>query len=210
MKAKYRKAAVAVAILLSSAIAKAEMSLEEQELVCHQGANAFAQGVKLSKHQSSNHQINYLTKQKEVSNESSGLKKQFLIKMMNLGYRSGKERLYEFEGSAGVERVYEACLGRTLHTHINLKTAVENLPANKNQHKLDKKKLSHGAFISRNLSNLAVLKRPPSDISSLLHLKFDTSIAMGSTAAQLHSTRQKMHIPAYKPPSHKTPCRGCW
>jgi hypothetical protein len=63
MKAKYRIAAVAVAILLSSAIAKAEMSLEEQELVCHQGANAFAQGVKLSKHQSSNHQINYLTKQ---------------------------------------------------------------------------------------------------------------------------------------------------
>ena len=40
MKAKYR--IVAVAILLSSAIAKAEMNLEEQELVCHQGAKAFA------------------------------------------------------------------------------------------------------------------------------------------------------------------------
>ena len=117
MKAKYRMAAVAVLILLSSAIAKAEMSLEEQELVCHQGANAFAQGVKLSKHQSSNQQINYLTNQIEVSNESSGLKKQFLIKMMNLGYRSNKERLYEFEGRTGIERVYEACLGRTLHTH---------------------------------------------------------------------------------------------
>jgi len=122
MKAKYRKAAVVVAILVSSAISKAEMSLEEQELVCHQGANAFAQGVKFSKHQSSNHQINYLTKQIEVSNESSGLKKQFLIKMMNLGYRSGKERLYEFEGRTGIERVYEACLGRTLHTHIKRST----------------------------------------------------------------------------------------
>jgi len=122
MKAKYRMAAVAVVILVISAIAKAEMSLEEQELVCHQGANAFAQGVKFSKHQSSNHQINYLTKQIEVSNESSAPKKQFLIKMMNLGYRSGKERLYEFEGSAGVERVYEACLGRTLHTHIKRST----------------------------------------------------------------------------------------
>ena len=122
MKAKYRKAAVAVAILLCSAIAKAEMSLEEQELVCHQGADAFAQGVKLSKHQSSNHQINYLTKQIEVSNESSGLKKQFLIKMMNLGYRSGKERLYEFEGRTGIERVYEACLGRTLNTHTKNST----------------------------------------------------------------------------------------
>ena len=122
MKAKYRIAAVAVAILLSSAIAKAEMSLEEQELVCHQGANAFAQGIKFSKHQSSNHQIKYLTKQIEVSNESSVQKKQFLIKMMTLGYRSGNERLYEFEGSAGVERVYEACLGRTLHTHTKHST----------------------------------------------------------------------------------------
>jgi len=122
MKANYRMAAVAVAILLSSAIAKAEMSLEEQELVCHQGANAFAQGVKLSKHQSSNQQINYLTNQIEVSNESSGLKKQFLIKMMNLGYRSNKERLYEFEGRTGIERVYEACLGRTLHTHTKHST----------------------------------------------------------------------------------------
>jgi hypothetical protein len=122
MIAKYRKAAVAVSILLCSAIAKAEMSLEEQELVCHQGANAFAQGVKLSKHQSSNQQINYLTNQIEVSNESSGLKKQFLIKMMNLGYRSGKERLYEFEGRTGIERVYEACLGRTLNTHTKNST----------------------------------------------------------------------------------------
>ena len=122
MKAKYRIAAVAVAILLSSAIAKAEMSLEEQELVCHQGAKAFAQGIKFSKHQSANHQIKNLTKQIEVSNESSGLKKQFLIKMMNLGYRSGKERLYEFEGSTGIERVYEACLGRTLHTHTKHST----------------------------------------------------------------------------------------
>ena len=122
MKEKYRIAAVVVAILLSSAIAKAEMSLEEQELVCHQGANAFAQGIKFSKHQSANHQIKNLTKQIEVSNESSGLKKQFLIKMMNLGYRSNKERLYEFEGRAGVERVYEACLGRTLHTHIKRST----------------------------------------------------------------------------------------
>ena len=122
MKAKYRIAAVAVAILLSSAIAKAEMSLEEQELVCHQGANAFAQGVKSSKNQSSNHQINYLTKQIEVINESSGLKKQFLIKMMTLGYRSGKDRLYEFEGRTGIERVYEACLGRALQTHTKHST----------------------------------------------------------------------------------------
>ena len=122
MKAKYRITAVAVAILLSIAIAKAEMSFEEQELVCHQGANAFEQGVKFSKHQSSNYQIKHLIKQIEVSNESSGLKKQFLIKMMTLGYRSGKERLYEFEGRTGIERVYEACLGRTLHTHTKHST----------------------------------------------------------------------------------------
>jgi hypothetical protein len=122
MKAKYRMAAVVVAILLSSAIAKAEMSLDEQELVCHQGANTFAQGVKFSKYKSSNTHINYLTKQIEVSNESSAPKKQFLVKMMNLGYRSGKERLYEFEGRTGIERVYEACLGRTLHTHTKHST----------------------------------------------------------------------------------------
>jgi hypothetical protein len=77
MKAKYRIAAVAVAILLSSAIAKAEMSLEEQELVCHQGAKAFTLGIKFSKHQSANHQIKYLTKQIEVSNESSVQKNNF-------------------------------------------------------------------------------------------------------------------------------------
>ena len=93
---------------------------------------------------------------------------------------------------------------------IILKTAVEHLPANKNQHKLDKKKLSYRAFISRNLSNLAVLRRLPSDIFSLLRLKFDTNTATGSTEAQLLSTRRKMHIPAYKPPSHRTPSHGCW
>ena len=122
MKAKYRIAAVAVAILLSSAIAKAEMSLEEQELVCHQGAKAFAQGIKFSKQQPANHQIKYLTKQIEVGNESSAPRKQFLIKMMTLGYRSGKDRLYEFEGRTGIEKVYEACLGRTLHTHTKNST----------------------------------------------------------------------------------------
>ena len=36
---------------------------------------------------------------------------------MILGYRSDKERLYEFDGHAGIERVYEGCMGRTLHTH---------------------------------------------------------------------------------------------
>jgi hypothetical protein len=43
----------------------------------------------------------------------------------------------------------------------------------------------------RNLSNLAVLKPLPSDIFSLLHLKFDTSIAKGVNWAQLLSTRQR-------------------
>ena len=93
---------------------------------------------------------------------------------------------------------------------MNLKTAVKHIPSNKNQHKIDKDFKLCFVFSSRNLLNLRGLRPPHSDIFSLLHLKFDTSIAKGLTAAQLHSTRQKMHRPGYRPLSHKTPDRGYW